>query len=163
MLEKGESLNIYNIGMSSHIPLHHHVPPLTFRVLYAIKHIQQSKQVLKLHGRLKYTVTYVHEEEATTKLVGTPRRSTENSRCQKNVPTLCPTPVHTFLTESATLPAHICIWVWRTGYSSVPNRSSWSLTYFWGFEPALVSYLEPGRPISLSQAACAPDWGSTGH
>ena len=28
-----ESLNIYNIIMSTHISLHYHVPPLTFRVL----------------------------------------------------------------------------------------------------------------------------------
>ena len=30
-------------------------------------------------------------------------------------------------------------------YSSVHNTSPWSLIYFWGFEPALVSYWEPGR------------------
>ena len=32
-----------------------------------------------------------------------------------------------------------------TGYSSVQNTSPWCLIYFWSFEPALVSYWEPGR------------------
>ena len=50
------------------------------------------------------------------------------------VPPLCSFPLHVHSGE----------------YSSVPNTSPWSVTYFWGFEPALVSYWEPGRRSAAS-------------
>ena len=37
-----------------------------------------------------------------------------------------------------------------THYSSVLNRSPRSLVYFWVFQPALVSYCEPGRGSEAS-------------